>query len=315
MQEAGGRRQDAGGKERDHSFLLPTPYSLLPISCFLLLIPCLALTARDYFVRWPQNDVVRFDYQADLTAVAHRLDQLPPQTPVAVAGLSVHTMDGPGLDLAARRDASTVRLCDTRETLVIPAGRDVRLFVPYVVPFDADLEERLLVWGAVAEVDSQSSFTSYRLSDDTAVRYALEHLDATVTLPDGVPATLPVSFDGRLVLLGYEWAGRSPAPGGSLTVLTYWRVETPPPASLKIFVHLLGQPGEPVAQGDGLGSPPHGWEAGDLIVQKHVLSFPNDLVPGLYELHLGVYNAPAGPRLPVAGADQLLLPPVEVCVP
>jgi hypothetical protein len=97
--------------------------------------------------------------------------------------------------------------------------------------------------------------------------------------------------------------------------LTYWRVETPPTAPLKVFVHLLGESDASVAQHDGLGSPPHGWATGDLLVQKHVLSFPADLSPGLYKLQLGVYNAPAGPRLSAAGADRLLLPPVEVNVP
>ena len=114
----------------------------------LLLAPCLFLTVRDYFFVWPRNEVVRFDYQMGLTAVAHRLDELAPGTPVAVAGLSVHSMDGPGLELATRRDVHDVRLCDTRETLLVPAGRDAWFFVPQVVPFDADLRERLMGWGA-----------------------------------------------------------------------------------------------------------------------------------------------------------------------
>lgn len=296
---------------------------LLPVSCFLLLAPCLFLTLRDYFVLWPQNDVVRFDYQTDLTAVAHRLDELSPGTPVAVAGLSVHTMDGPGLDLAARRDVHDVRLCDTRETLVVPAGRDVWLFVPRVVPFDVHLQERLLEWGAVAEAGSQSSFTYYRLSDDTALRRGLRHLKTTAALPDGTPITLPVSFGGRLAFLGYERLlpprggirGRSPASGDSLTLLTYWRVEEPPSTPLKAFVHLLGESDAPITQHDGLGSPLRGWSAGDLIVQKHVLPLPASLPPGLYTLQVGLYNAPAGPRLSVAGADRLLLSPVEVDIP
>jgi hypothetical protein len=306
---------------RFRRFLLPASSFLLPASCFLLLAPCLFLTVRDYFFIWPRHDVVRFDYQADLTAVAHRLDELPPETPVTVAGLSVHTMDGPSLRLAAQRDVHEVRLCDTRETLVVPAGRDAWLFVPQVVPFDGDLEERLSEWGAVAEAGSQHSFASYRLPDDVAVERDLQRLETTAALPDGSPVALPVSFGGRLAFLGYEWTRQTFAPGDSPALLTYWRVETPPPIPLKVFVHLrpwrhlLGESDTPIAQHDGLGSPPHGWAAGDLVVQKHVLSLPADITPGLYRLHLGVYNAPAGPRLSVAGADRLILPPVEVNVP
>lgn len=272
------------------------------------------LTIRDYFVRWPQNEVVCFDYQADLTAVARRLDELPAGTPATVAGLSVHSMDGPGLELAARRDVHDVRLCDTRETLVVPAGAsagaDVWLFVPQVVPFDVDLQKRLLGWGAVA--DLQSSFTSYRLPHDVALRRALHRLEATTTLPDGTPVALPISFGGQLVFQGYEWLQQPSLPDDSLALLTYWRVEEAPSTELKIFVHLMGEPKVPIAQHDGLGSPPRGWAAGDLIVQKHTIPLPADLTPGQYRLQVGVYDVVTNARLPVLTADRLLLYSFEV---
>jgi hypothetical protein len=315
MQDAGPRMQDTGHKIGASRFLPPAAYFLLPASCLLLLAPCFFLTVRDYFFVWPRHDVVRFDYQADLTAVAHRLDELPAGTPVTVAGLSVHTMDGPTLDLTAQRDVQDVRLCDTRETLVIPVGRDARLFVPQVVPFDVDLEQRLLEWGAAAEAGPQSSFVGYRLSGDAALRRDLQRLETVAATPDGAPVALPVPFGRQLTFLGYEWLRQTFAPGDAAALLTYWRVETPSTTPLKVFVHLLGESDASIAQHDGLGSPPHGWAAGDLLVQKHVLAFPADLLPGLYRPQLGVYNAPAGPRLPVADADRLFLPPVEVSLP
>jgi hypothetical protein len=167
----------------------------------------------------------------------------------------------------------------------------------------------------VAEADSESSFASYRLPDDAVVKRHLQRLETTAALPDGSPVALPVSFGGRLAFLGYEWTGQILAPGDSLTLLTYWRVQTPGPTPLKVFVHLLGKSDTPIAQHDGLGSPPHGWAAGDLVVQKHVLSLPADLSPGLYKPQLGVYNAPVGLRLSVAGADRLILPHIEVSAP
>ena len=285
---------------------------LIPASCALLFAPCLFLTVRDYFLIWPQNEVVRFDYQSDLTAIAHRLDELPPGAGVAVAGLSIHSLDGPGLELAAQRDTRAVRLCDTRETLVIPGRRPAWLFVPHVVPFDIDLRERLLMWGAIAETGPQSSFTGYHLPDDTVLHLALDHLATVATLPDGVFVGLPTTFDGQMVLLAYEWLRRDAVPGETLTLLTYWRVEQPPPNSVRIFVHLMGESNTPVAQHDGLGSPARGWVTGDWIVQKHTIPLPSDLPPGLYTPQLGLYNAPTGPRLSVSGADRLLLPAVEI---
>jgi len=283
-------------------------------SCLLLLVP-LYLTVRDYFFLWPQHDVVRFDYQADLTAVAHRLDALPPDAAVTVAGLSVHTMDAPGLALAARRDVRDVRLCDTLETLVIPAGQDAWLFVPQVVPLDDDLRERLVGWGATVEPGPQGAFIGYRLSDAAALPRDLQRLERMVALPGGDPVTLPVSFGGQLAFLGYEWLQRPFASGDDLALvsaLTYWRVETPSSAPLKAFVHLTGGAETPLTQHDGLGSPPHGWKAGDLIVQKHTLPWPVDLPPGRYRLQAGLYDATTGVRLPVLTADRLLLYSFEV---
>jgi hypothetical protein len=295
------------------AFRLPRPARILPLaSCVLLLAPCFFLTARDYFVRWPLDDVARFFFQADLTAVGRRLDELPSKTPVVVAGLTVHSTDGPTLNVVARRDIADVRLCDTRETLVVPTGRDVWLFVPQVVPFDADLRERLLRWGAMAEVDWQSSFTGYHLSDDAALRRDLQDLMNAVALPDHAPVTLPASFGGRLSFLGYEWLGQAPTPGTVLAVLTYWRVEEPPPTPLRTFVHLIGESEIPLAQHDSLGSPPHGWAPGDLIVQKHAISLPADLPLHQYHLQLGVYDPATGIRLPVLSADRLLLYSFEV---
>lgn len=285
---------------------------LLLVSCCVLLAPCLLLTVRDYFVRWPQNEVVRFDYQTDLTAVAHRLDELPLGTPVTVAGLSVHSMDGPGLELATRRDVQNVRLCDTRETLVVPSGHSPWLFVPQVVPFDADLQERLLGWGAIVAVDPLRSFTSYHLPDDADLRHHLGHLETRAVLPGGTSVSLPLSFGRQMALLGYERLQQSAARGGFLTLLTYWRVERPSSVPLWAFVHLLGQSDTPIAQHDGLGSPPRGWTAGDLIIQKHTISIPIDLPDGQYAVQAGLYDPITGDRLPVLTADRLLLYSLEV---
>ncbi len=260
-----------------------------------------ALSTVPYFTTWPQHPVVRFDYQSDLTAVAHRLDELPPAVPVAVGGLSVHTMDGPGLALAARRDTAAVRLCDTRETLVIPGGGATAayLFVPRVVPLDDDLAALLARLGATAA--EETAFTAYRLPAGAAP----VPTERTATLPDGTPVPLPASFSGTLAFLGYD---RLPAAEGQLALLSYWRVLAPPMTTLKVFVHLTDADGVIAAQHDGLGSPPRGWSPGDIIVQKHVLARPT--ADGLYTLQIGLYNAPAGPRLTVSGGDRLILPSV-----
>lgn len=287
------------------------PSSPPPATCILAacLIAHSFFTIRDYFLRWPQDEVVRFDYQTALTAAAHRVDSLGTDVPVVVAGLSVYTMDGPGIELAAQGETAHVRLCDTREALVLPAEAGGRLLVPEVVPFDADLRERLLDWGG-REVGRQGGpFSEYLLPEAADVETELP--ETVALLPDGTPVPMPASFGGHVALVGVEWVEWDARPGGRLALLTAWRVESPPTAPLKVFVHLLDSGGQLRAQHDGLGSPPYGWNPGDLVLQKHVLDLPGDLESGAYSLQMGLYWAPAGPRLPVNGTDRLFLPWID----
>ncbi len=280
--------------------------------CAVVLAPTLLGTVYDYFVQWPEDEAVQFFYQTDLTAVGEQLNELPPGLPVAVAGLSVHSMDLPSLQLASRVDLEDVRLCDTRETLVLPGGEDAWLFVPDVVPFDVDLHERLTGWGVIGEMVEKDCFVAYRLSLRGFSVMGLTGLGFSVWLDEGTAANTPVSFGGTLALLGYEWLASDATSDSTLSLLTYWRVEEPGRKRLKISVHLLDDSESLVAQHDGLGSPAHGWASGDIIVQKHIIVLPANLKAGSYAVRLGVYEAESGDRLSAPAGDAVLLSPVEV---
>ncbi len=291
---------DFEGAIRDSSPLV------LPVLISLALVPSALLTARDYFVRWPNNEIVDFDYQADLTAVAQRLNELPTETRITVSGLSVHTMDRASLELAARREVDDVRICDTRETLVIPSSSsgEFWLLVPEVVPFDEDLRRQLTKWGARETLES--SFTSYRLSDHTLLHRDLTQLQTRAALPDGTSVQLPISFDGHLAFLGHQEMGDY--SDDSCTLLTYWQVQDPPPAQVRVFVHLVDDSGEVVAQDDGLASPSESWHHGDIIVQKHVLISPLCVDPfRAGTVRLGLYRLQSRERLTASGSEYLKL--------
>jgi hypothetical protein len=107
-------------------------------------------------------------------------------------------------------------------------------------------------------------------------------------------------------------------------LLTYWHVVTTPSPPLKSFVHLMAAGSDqPVAQNDGLGSPPDTWRPGDLIVRWHAIDLPPDVPTGssnLYQPQVGWYNPETGQRLllqsdGVTLADHLWLMPVEVTAP
>jgi 4-amino-4-deoxy-L-arabinose transferase-like glycosyltransferase len=256
-------------------------------------------TVRDYFAAWPARDDVQYFYQTDLIAVAEQLDGMAREDPVAVAGLSVDSMDGPTLELAAHRPVDEVRICDTRETLVLAGPDESWLFVPNVVPLHGDFLERLLAWEASVQKDPCSRYTSYHLPGGGPLQQHVNGLEKDVSDPSGSGIEVPVSYGGRLALLGYEWLERGSVAGGTLALLTYWRVEEPPPDAVRVFLHLTGEDGTVAGQSDGLSSPPSRWSTGDLVVQRHSILLPQDTAPGLYRLELGVYYPATLERLPV----------------
>jgi hypothetical protein len=68
---------------------------------------------------------------------------------------------------------------------------------------------------------------------------------------------------------------------------------------------------------DGLGVPIEQWQVGDVIVQRHRLGIPADVLPGNYQLLTGAYWLDSLQRWPIisgdqAGADTLTLAPITV---
>jgi 4-amino-4-deoxy-L-arabinose transferase-like glycosyltransferase len=277
------------------------------------------LTARDYFVRWPEDAGVQFVFQSGLTEIARDLDADPDDSPVAVAGLSVDTMDPPTFATTLRRQDLTVRWFDARKALVIPGDApsgSARLFVPHIVPLAAPLQARLSAWDATSTESEQ--YVRYVVQ---AERADLAALTTTATLPDGETPPPASLFGGQVKLVGYEWLAPTSTSGQTAEMLTYWRVVTTPSPPLKIFVHLIPSDGQqPVAQNDGLGSPPNTWRSGDLLIRYHPLALPAGLPPGLYQPQIGWYNPDTNERLPVVSdgvplADRLLLKLIEVVAP
>jgi hypothetical protein len=272
----------------------------------LVLVWNLYLTARDYFARWPDDAGVQFVFQSGLTEIARDLDADADDSPVAVAGLSVDTMDPPTFAVSLRRRDLALRWFDPREALVVPGGGSpARLYVPRIVPMAAPLQAQLAAWGA-ARIESEQ-YVRYELLDGAQVRSHLPSLE-----------TPEVTFGGRVALLDYEWVTSPVSPGRAAELLTYWRVLVTPQPPLKIFLHLVPVGGEgALAQNDGLGSPPDTWQSGDVVVRWHRIELPSDLAPGLYQPQVGWYNPETSERLRLEGdgtpfADRLPLTPMEV---
>lgn len=171
------------------------------------------------------------------------------------------------------------------------------------------------LWPAMAVID-----------DRLAVR-----LDADAVAPVEARLTVRLSGDDERIDIGTvkvvprEWPGRMPplatlgdgvelaavdlstttaAPGETLTVRLRWQVTAPPGPGLRhVFVHLGDPTQPPLAQTDGpvMGGeyPMALWATGEVFDETIALTLPDDLPPGDYPVHVGLYDYDSGARLPV----------------
>jgi len=201
------------------------------------------------------------------------------------------------------------------ETLGVQPGRPLiaKWAAPGALVLAAGGPARYL--GEVAMPASSAVGTLLREENPLAdARPLIEALpgDPLPLTPGQVPVPLPAPFDGGPALAGYELSGTAVAPGDTVDLVTYWQVGETVRPSLAAFVHLLDAGGNVVSQWDGWPVASGGLEPGDVVVLHHPLVVSDGTSPGSCTLQVGLYDAPDGPRLSVAGEDRLLLPCVEV---
>jgi mannosyltransferase len=130
----------------------------------------------------------------------------------------------------------------------------------------------------------------------------------TYAVPAALPATLDVplaaQFGDRIWLHGYALNSNRLAAGDILQLSLFWEALAPISERYKVFVHVIGNDGRPVAQRD---SEPGGglmltttWEAGRTVADHYGVLIPPATPPGRYTLAVGLYplGDPAT-RLPI----------------
>lgn len=123
----------------------------------------------------------------------------------------------------------------------------------------------------------------------------------------------PVTLGDGIALVGYDVQPTPLQAGAILYLQLYWQVITAPTADWTVFTHLLqrdatgnatlvaGQDNQP-----GVGSlPTQRWQAGWQILDEYQIPLPDKLVPGVYELAIGLYQ-PEGAQLPPSGNGVVL---------
>jgi hypothetical protein len=139
--------------------------------------------------------------------------------------------------------------------------------------------------------------------------------EAKLAPPEAAPPLaypLAVDLADGIALRGYDLSpasGETPplqqavgaAPGEVITLTLHWEARETVSAEYQVFVHLLGDGPEPVAQGDGpplMGDyPTTMWAPGETIADPHPIALPADLPLGRYRLLVGMYDLETLERL------------------
>ena len=257
---------------------------LTPVVVVLIAMVSLGQTAittwPDYFDVWGANREVRFQYSAAYAEIASALEVTGDTTSVAVSGYFIEDADPIILEQALNRPDIPVRWFDAREALVVAANANAqRLALPSYTPLADELQARFLQ--GVEPIAQSKDFKLYPF--DTA--HVRAQIEAWTPCAD-----CPARFNDTIELLGLDRPMTVSKLSGMLPILSAWRVVSEgQPGSTAIFVHLLDEHGQIVAQDDRLGVPRHTWQPGDEFAQVHRLDLSN--VPaGKYRLALGLYN-------------------------
>ncbi len=278
-------------------------------------------TAHAYFDDWAQRRDTRVAYNTHVVEIARYLGAQPPDTPVAISTLYPGPFHDPSVvDVTLDPTGLVVRWYDARFALLFPAAERARAVFPALVSLDESLKPlfqptaRLLERVELAPDDLYPWFEVYSWQPRVA--------------QVGLPLTDPVDVGHSVAFVGYRLLPPAVAPGGSVELLTFWRVLDRPSLEAAdeewvLFTHVLDGAGQIAGQQDRLDVPVWNWSPGDLFVQLHRFSIDADLAPGAYPLQIGVYRRVAGyPRLPVYDArgevvvaDHISLPDLEVVAP
>lgn len=118
------------------------------------------------------------------------------------------------------------------------------------------------------------------------------------------------AFGDEIALLGYDLPAEARA-GEALPLTLFWQPLAQPTQDYTVFVHVLDEAGNLVAQSD---APPRAgayptslWAPPEIITDRHTIILTNTLAAGEYHIQVGLYVLDDGRRLPVLGDDGQVL--------
>ncbi len=298
-------------------YLLPQRIMVVGVIALLGLVGVnFVWTASDIWVRWQESPEVQQAYHAELGQLAHFIDTNHDNSMVVCgwepeqAPNSAELTDAQLIDLMLNRDARNVRFTACETGMVLTNGGDEELVIlpdPMVIERAHPQIQRWLENGAYISGDA---IPDNRILSIDVMNELADQLGAfTVTTPVSyAPETgqtdefgPPVTFGGNVTFMGYASDDEGAyAPGSILTLVTYWRVDGLVPRDLRLFTHVLADPGAaPVANTDTISTQARLLQNRDVIVQVTYVPLPDTIPPGEYRVSIGAYQDTSLQRLDV----------------
>ncbi|MCS6841453.1 MAG: glycosyltransferase family 39 protein [Roseiflexus sp.] len=237
---------------------------------------------------------------------------------------------GEGLELAAAFIASQP---DGRDRPIAVFYQSVlRPFAPAgVAPLQAIRDPRRVDY-AVTYIDQLQRNTRpelhqpfHRLTPLHVVRIHGINYAYVYHVPPPVAYPLSADFGDAIHLLGYDLDASAVRSSNALTITLEWHAHAPVGADYFLFIHVLNERAERVAQIDvplDTGRwPSRMWRPGRFFSTLHRVPLPPDLPAGTYRLAMGIYDPHTFVRLPLrtdgeraedAGDHALLLTRITI---
>ncbi|MBI3359836.1 MAG: hypothetical protein HY023_01865 [Chloroflexi bacterium] len=185
-----------------------------------------------------------------------------------------------------------------------------RLPVSQGYPSDAPLRVEVLMYGGaeVGVVDEAGNEVAegLRLSPDGAVdqlgwfRYLGAGRYRQLT-PHKYIARLASQID----LMGFDAPQTEAHPGGTVPLTLYWKAAETPTIDYRVFAHLRAADASLRGQSDKVSPadvPTSHWPLDQYLVDRHNVSIGPDVVPGRYQLFVGLWEEASGQR--AAASDE-----------
>ncbi|MGM0401591.1 MAG: glycosyltransferase family 39 protein [Chloroflexota bacterium] len=125
---------------------------------------------------------------------------------------------------------------------------------------------------------------------------------------EGIQERTDYVWAEKVRLQGHTLLTPQPESGEIVQLSLFWEALAPLTERYKVFLHLVDERGNIVAQRD---TEPVGgrrlttdWEVGEIITDNHGILIPPGTTPGAHQLRVGLYNLVDGARLPVKEEDE-----------